>query len=139
MSFQIILIHFEYKRVPCNRKFGNKFFFYRYHLKGYAGVLNGWFFFTIFLPLLFYIVLTHIQEYSDIFWHIQEFFRHIQGLFRHILNPQACSKPCAILAYSEPETYSMHKKWSFPLMISSVNVTKSARNCGFGHIYWRNS
>ena len=30
---------------------------------------------------------------------------------------------------------SLHKKWSFPLKISSVNVTKSAGNCGFGHIY----
>ena len=30
------------------------------------------------------------------------------------------------------------KKWSFPLRISSVNVTKSAVSCGFGHIYWRN-
>ena len=29
MSFQTILIHFEYKKVPCNRKFGNKVF-YRY-------------------------------------------------------------------------------------------------------------
>ena len=26
------------------------------------------------------------------------------------------------------------KKWRFPLRISSVNVTKSAGNCGFGHI-----
>ena len=33
---------------------------------------------------------------------------------------------------------SLHKKWSFPLRISSVNVTKSAENCAFGHIYWRN-
>ena len=32
----------------------------------------------------------------------------------------------------------LHKKWSFPLRISSVNVAKSAENCGFGHIYWRN-
>ena len=31
------------------------------------------------------------------------------------------------------------KKWSFPLRISSVNVTKSAGNCRLGHIYWRNS
>ena len=30
------------------------------------------------------------------------------------------------------------KKWSFPLRISSVNVTKSEGNCGFGHIYWGN-
>ena len=33
---------------------------------------------------------------------------------------------------------TLHKKWSFPLKISSVNVTKSAISCGFGHIYWRN-
>ena len=29
----------------------------------------------------------------------------------------------------------LHKKSSFPLRISSVNVTKSARNYVFGHIY----
>ena len=29
-------------------------------------------------------------------------------------------------------------KWSFPLRIFSVNVTKSAVSCEFGHIYWRN-
>ena len=33
---------------------------------------------------------------------------------------------------------TLHKKQSFPLRISSVNVTKSAGNCRFGHIYWRN-
>ena len=27
------------------------------------------------------------------------------------------------------------QKWSFPLRISLVNLTKSAVNCGFGHIY----
>ena len=27
------------------------------------------------------------------------------------------------------------QKWSFPLRISSVNVTKSTGNCRFGHIY----
>ena len=32
----------------------------------------------------------------------------------------------------------LHKKWSFPSRISSVNVTKSAGNCAFDHIYWRN-
>ena len=32
---------------------------------------------------------------------------------------------------------TLHKKWSFPLRISSVNVTKSAVSCGSGHIYWR--
>ena len=33
---------------------------------------------------------------------------------------------------------TLHKKWSFPLRISSVNVTKSAVSPGFGHIYWKN-
>ena len=33
---------------------------------------------------------------------------------------------------------TLHKKSSFPLRISSVDVTRSARNCRFGHIYWRN-
>ena len=28
-------------------------------------------------------------------------------------------------------TISVHKKWSFPLRISSINVTKSIGNCGF--------
>ena len=32
----------------------------------------------------------------------------------------------------------LHKKPSSPLTIFSVNVTKSAVSCGFGHIYWRN-
>ena len=31
----------------------------------------------------------------------------------------------------------LHKKLSFPLRISSVNVTKFAGNRGFGNIYWR--
>ena len=34
---------------------------------------------------------------------------------------------------------TLRKKWSFPWSISSVNVTKSAVSCGFGHICWRNS
>ena len=33
---------------------------------------------------------------------------------------------------------ALHKKWSFPLRIFSVNLTKSAVSCGFGHIDWRN-
>ena len=32
---------------------------------------------------------------------------------------------------------TLHKKWSFPLRISSVNKTKSWRNITF-YIYWRN-
>ena len=33
---------------------------------------------------------------------------------------------------------TLHKKLSFPLKISSVNVTNSAVSSGFGHIYLRN-
>ena len=33
---------------------------------------------------------------------------------------------------------SLHKKWSFPLRLFSVNMNKSTISCGFGHIYWRN-
>ena len=33
---------------------------------------------------------------------------------------------------------TLHKKWSFPLRTSSVNVTKFAVSLGFSHIYWRN-
>ena len=29
----------------------------------------------------------------------------------------------------------LYKKKSFPLRISSVNVTRSTTNCGFGHIF----
>ena len=41
--------------------------------------------------------------------------------------------------YLQAMYITLHKKWSFPLRISSVNVTKSSVSCGFGHIYWRNS
>ena len=33
---------------------------------------------------------------------------------------------------------SLHKKWSFPLRVSSVNVTKSAVSCLLGHTHWKN-
>ena len=32
-------------------------------------------------------------------------------------------------------SHTLHKNRSFPLKISPVNVTRSAGNCGFGHIY----
>ena len=30
---------------------------------------------------------------------------------------------------------SLHRKWSFPLSVFSVNVTKSIASCGFSHIH----
>ena len=35
--------------------------------------------------------------------------------------------------------YTVQKKLSFPLKISSVNVTKSRESWGFGHIYRKNT
>ena len=32
---------------------------------------------------------------------------------------------------------ALHKIWILSLKIYSVNVIKCARNCGFGHLYWR--
>ena len=39
---------------------------------------------------------------------------------------------------SNEKLMTLHKKWSFPLRISLVNMAKSAVYCGFGHIRWRN-
>ena len=33
------------------------------------------------------------------------------------------------------EPCTLHKKMKFSIKISSLNMTKSARNCRFGHIY----
>ena len=41
--------------------------------------------------------------------------------------------------YTEYITSPLHKKRSFPIRISSVNMNKSAVSYGFGHINWRNS
>ena len=33
---------------------------------------------------------------------------------------------------------TLHKKWSFPLRICSVNMAKFTFFYGYGHVYWRN-
>ena len=43
----------------------------------------------------------------------------------------------SLLVWTCNVTVALHKNWSFPLSISSVNVIKSAGNCEFGHIYWK--
>ena len=40
---------------------------------------------------------------------------------------------------SDKSKNTLHKKRSFPLRISSVNLTKSPVSREFGHMYWRNS
>ena len=41
--------------------------------------------------------------------------------------------------YMPPCFQTLHKKWNYSLRISSVNMTKSVGNYGFGQFYWRNS
>ena len=65
----------------------------------------------------------------------------------YIIISEAVSETCfninACLEHSlKSSRKTLHKtlckKWSFPLRISSVNMTKFAVSCGFGHIYWTN-
>ena len=65
--------------------------------------------------------------------------RNKQTLDRNEISLLFLFKPSALSGFTLYHIcYQLHKKWSFPLKISSVNVTKFAGNCGFGHIYWRN-
>ena len=54
--------------------------------------------------------------------------KHVQGNHLPLMNKTA------------KRNYDTHKAHctSFPLKVSSVNVTKSAGICGFDQIYWRN-
>ena len=69
-------------------------------------------------------------------------FRMSERCFKRVKVVISVSQTCTLsrLATLEQKINSitLRKKWSFPLSISSVNVTKSAGICGFGHIYWRN-
>ena len=42
------------------------------------------------------------------------------------------------LTFEAMQQTTLHKKWNFPLMISSVNVTKSSGDDAFGQICWKN-
>ena len=95
--------------------------------------------------------MLFVQFYSWYHLHMQElqwffcFYFHLAVRIAKVL--QMCefviSSPIytdmLICIYNKQSVCSaLHKRWSFPLYISSVNVTKPARNCGFGDIYWRN-
>ena len=72
---------------------------------------------------------TPVQDGQFSFHQGSPFYR---GLTVHAVNKTNTQLITEILAIS------LHKKWSFPLRISSVNVTKPAVSFVFGHIYWRN-
>ena len=78
------------------------------------------------------IYLNHIHETK--IWFLTYFIYklHIKKILGSFWQK---TQACSYILYTQ---LSLHKKLSFPLSISSVNVTKSAENCGFGPIYWRN-
>ena len=86
----------------------------------------------IFVPglrLLWWIILI-TRPFSDTRENIPE----ILNIDKSILDETKLQRKMQLLWQ-----LSLHKKWSFPLRISSVSVTKSAVSCGFGHIWWRNA
>ena len=67
-------------------------------------------------------------------------------VFKKTLNKQPCGSCYSIVLLTltcniiKRSLYNaLHKKWRFPLRNFSINVTKSAVFCVFGHIYWRNT
>ena len=65
--------------------------------------------------------------------HFQPFDEHLDLGFINTYTPLIGVSYYVILLLR----ISLHKKWSFPLRISAVNVTRFEVFCGFGHIYWK--
>ena len=78
---------------------------------------------------------TRIFPYSGIFYVAN--LDQKKFAFGHFSRIEISSSVIFLLDYATTIGSFVHKKWSFPLRISSVNVTKSALSCGYGHIYWR--
>ena len=80
------------------------------------------------------VLLKWMKNYKFIRWlYFWPFLNQVICLICFSLHRKLCS----FLFQTRSECTA--QKWSFPLRISSVNVTKSAIFSGIGHIYWRNS
>ena len=66
---------------------------------------------------------------------LQQMCLNPQKTLKKIFGPKYSMRQGKDTSLSERST--LHKKWSFSLRISSVNVTKFKRNCSCGHIYWK--
>ena len=73
--------------------------------------------------------LKHSKEYM-----YDDFITITSSLFQisYQVNSTNFKKEAVLQEYLVAKT--LNKKWSFPLRISSVNLTKYAGKCGFGHI-----
>ena len=57
--------------------------------------------------------------------------KEIRAFFQEIVQKCETELEGTFTKHEKLVLYTAHKKWSFPLRISSVNVTKSAVSCGF--------
>ena len=79
-----------------------------------------------------YAMDTIVLEYLG----IAEDFNAFLVIFFHFILPEYTRKPSFLLSSRDIEwEHSHHKKCSFSLRISSVNLSKSAISCRFGYIY----
>ena len=87
--------------------------------------------FFVFGILIFLVKVS--CQYRICFWNFQKYKtkkEQKENILKNIFRLDQ------VISYESMNT--LHKKWSFPWRISSVNVTKSAIFCEFDHIYWRN-
>ena len=78
---------------------------------------------------LYKTVLMQVRHYGGSFRSLWKIFGVVASVWKD-LKSSIFKAWIMRLNYMLP----LHKKWSFPLRFSSVNVTKSPGNCGFGHI-----
>ena len=88
-----------------------------------------------------------ILSWKKLIPNYQNYYKFLFKLLNLIMSSFCFEKSIKIPANASPlpsfllrsnTEWHCTKKWSFPLWIFSVNVTKSAGNRGFCHIYWRN-
>ena len=105
-----------------------------------------WFFWSVFSR-----IRTRKISYLDTF-HAVQFIKNKQNYFLYswlikvvISQHRKWSFPLRISSVNVIKSawlikvvISVYKKWIFSLRISSANVIKPAVSCGFGHISWRN-
>ena len=81
------------------------------------------------LNVYFDIHEMHLEMISCVIWSLMKLFvSHKILILLDVVSIQ-------VIPHIINLTHALHKKWSIPLRISTVNMT--AGNWGFSHIYWR--
>ena len=86
----------------------------------------------------FPLVISWLCILTTYFWLC--FCRHIIFILKICFTGNISKPLMKLLVTLFDKLFALHytKNEYFALRISSVNVTESPGNCGFGHIYWRN-